>query len=112
LWRIGIGVGVLAIAQTYRVLSGTALSEPNLPFAALRLLGLVIILIAVVGFYRHVLALARSGRLRQQEDLRIAAVRLEQAGEHAAKPRPRAAQRAQWPGRCRGTARRRHRRRR
>jgi two-component system, OmpR family, sensor kinase len=84
LWRIGLGIGVLAVAQIYRVLSG----GPNnlgsrLPFATLRLYGLVVVVVAAAGILRTALAASRTGQQRQQEELRIAAMHLHRAEEAA-----------------------------
>lgn len=85
LWRIGIGVGVLAGAQMYRIISGTDLAQPNPGFAALRLLGLVVVLVAVAGFWVFVVRGLRDDQERQTEELRIATEHLERAAESAAR---------------------------
>ena len=85
LWRMGSGLGVLAGAQIYRITNGFSPGEPAPGFAALRLLGVVVVAVAVGGFWIFVLRSFRTAQLRQDEELRIAAVHLHRAAEMSAR---------------------------
>jgi two-component system OmpR family sensor kinase len=85
LWRIGIGLAVLAGAQTDWSAGGTSLSEPPLGFAALRLLGLVIVLVGVVSLWRSVLVEVRDDQECQAAQLEGAVERLRRAAASGAR---------------------------
>ncbi len=82
--RLGLGLIVLAIAQLYRVSTGLPSSTTNLVFAALRLVGLVVVLVGVAQIVQRSVATQRSEFWQQQEELAVAAVHMERAGELAA----------------------------
>ncbi|MCY7342805.1 MAG: HAMP domain-containing histidine kinase [Pseudonocardia sp.] len=81
--RLGLGLAVLATAQLYRVVTGTA-ATVDIAFAALRLLGLVIVLVGLAQLVQRALLTLRSEHWQQQEELVQAALHLERAGELAA----------------------------
>ncbi len=84
--RIGLGLVVLAVSQLYRVATsgtGPAVST-NLPFAALRLVGLAVVLVGAVQVVQQVLARLASERWQQQEELAAATLHMVRAGELAA----------------------------
>jgi len=82
--RLGLGLIVLAVAQLYRVSTGAPSSTTNLVFAALRLVGLAIVLIGVAQIVQRSMATQRSEFWQQQEELATAALHMERAGELAA----------------------------
>jgi two-component system OmpR family sensor kinase len=83
--RLGLGLIVLAAAQLYRVAAAEPLTTTtNLSFAALRLVGLVIVLVALAQLVRAALHQLRADQWRQQEELAVAALHMERAGELAA----------------------------
>lgn len=82
--RLGLGLAVLAIAQLYRVAAGAPSATTNLVFAALRLVGLVVVLVGVAQIVQRSLATQRSELWQQQEELAVAAMHMERAGELAA----------------------------
>lgn len=84
--RLGIGLAVVAASQLWRVVTGTAATVDPL-FAALRLLGLVIVLVGVAQLLAIGLAALRTQHWQQQEELTRAAVQREPAGELAAERR-------------------------
>jgi len=77
LWRIGIGVGVLAGGQIYRV-AGTDPADPDVVFAALRLLGLAVIAVAIAGLWLYVVRDVRANQERRADELRRVVAQLEQ----------------------------------
>lgn len=82
--RLGLGLIVLAVAQLHRVATGLPSSTTNLVFAALRLVGLVVVLVGVGQIVQRVMATQRSEHWQQQEELTVAALHMERASELAA----------------------------
>lgn len=82
--RLGLGLIVLAIAQLYRVATGMPSSTTDVVFAALRLVGLVVVLVGVAQIVQRTMATQRSEYWQQQEELSVAALHMERAGELAA----------------------------
>jgi two-component system, OmpR family, sensor kinase len=80
--RLGLGMGVVAVAQLYRGATGLPVTDPA--FAALRLVGAVVVLVALAQLVARSLAAVRSEQWRQQEELAVAALHVERAGELAA----------------------------
>ncbi|MBW0116224.1 sensor histidine kinase [Pseudonocardia abyssalis] len=79
--RVGLGLVVLAGAQLYRVLGTTA---GDLVFGGLRLLGLAIVVAGMAHLVVRSLAELHDTRFAQQEELVVAALHMERAGELAA----------------------------
>jgi two-component system OmpR family sensor kinase len=83
--RLGLGLIVLAVAQLYRVAAGEPLTATtNLSFAALRFVGLAVVLVALAQLVRAAVHQLRSDQWHQQEELAVAALHMERAGELAA----------------------------
>lgn len=80
--RVGAGLLVLAGSQLYRRLSNDAPTE--LLFEALRLLGLAVVVVGLGQLVTRALADLRTERFAQQEELALAALHRERAGELAA----------------------------
>jgi two-component system, OmpR family, sensor kinase len=80
--RLGIGLAVLAGAQLYRGATGVPVTDP--PFAALRLIGALVVLVGLAQLVARSLAAVRSQQWAQQEELAVAALHVERAGELAA----------------------------
>ena len=80
--RFGLGLAVVAIAQLYRVATGAPIGDPV--FTALRLVGAVIVLVALATLVARSLQAVRTQQFAQQEDLMVAALHLERAQELAA----------------------------
>ena len=80
--RLGLGLAVLAGAQLYRSATGAPATDP--PFAALRLVGVLVVLVALAQLVARSLAAVRSQQWAQQEELAVAALHVERAGELAA----------------------------
>lgn len=77
LWRLGLGFGSIATAHLYRVSRPESFGEPSLVFAALRLLGVVVVLFGMAQLLRRALEMVLSERFSHQEDLRLAALQVE-----------------------------------
>jgi two-component system, OmpR family, sensor kinase len=82
--RVGLGLVVLAVAQLYRVATTTPTATTNLAFSALRLVGLGVVLVGLAHLVQRAMADLRSESWQQQEELLVAAVHMERAGELAA----------------------------
>ena len=80
--RFGLGLAVVAVAQLYRAATGAPIGDPV--FAMLRLVGAVIVLVALARLVARSLAAVRSQHFAQQEELTVAALHLERAQELAA----------------------------
>ena len=80
--RFGLGLAVVAVAQLYRAATGAPIGDPV--FTALRLVGAVIVLVALARLVARSLAAVRSQHFAQQEELTVAALHLERAQELAA----------------------------
>jgi two-component system OmpR family sensor kinase len=75
--RFGLGLAVVALAQLYRVATGAPAGDPV--FVSLRLLGAVVVLVALAQLVARSLAAVRSQQFAQQEELMVAALHLERA---------------------------------
>ena len=80
--RFGLGLAVVAIAQLYRGATGAPIGDPV--FTALRMVGAVVVLVALGLLVARSLAAVRSQQFAQQEELMVAALHLERAQELAA----------------------------
>jgi two-component system OmpR family sensor kinase len=80
--RLGLGLAVVAGAQLYRGATGAPVTDP--PFAGLRAVGTLIVLVALAQLVTRSLAAVRSQQWAQQEELALAALHVERAGELAA----------------------------
>ena len=80
--RLGLGMAVVAVAQLYRGATGVPVVDPA--FVALRLIGAVVVLVALAQLVARSLAAVRSQQWAQQEELAMAALHVERAGELAA----------------------------
>jgi two-component system OmpR family sensor kinase len=80
--RLGLGLAVVAGAQLYRGVTGALLTD--LAFAALRLVGALVVLVALAQLVSRSLHAVRSQQWAQQEELAVAALHVERAGELAA----------------------------
>lgn len=81
--RLGLGLVVLAVAQVYRVATITQTVTTNPAFAALRLIGLGVVLVGLAHLVQRSMANLRSESWQQQEELAVAALHMERAGELA-----------------------------
>jgi two-component system OmpR family sensor kinase len=81
--RLGLGLVVLALAQLYRVAS-TGHGPGDLLFGALRLVGLVVVLIGAAQLVRRALGALRDQQWEQQEELGAAALHMQRASDLAA----------------------------
>jgi two-component system OmpR family sensor kinase len=84
LWRVGLGFGVIAAAHIYRAVRPGSTVEPSLVFAALRLLGVVVVLLGMAQLLRHALNAVLTERFAHQEELRVAGIRTERYARAAA----------------------------
>jgi two-component system OmpR family sensor kinase len=82
--RLGLGLVVLAVSQLYRVADGQATPSTDIAFAALRLVGLLIVLVALAQLTQLALRSVETAQWRQQEELSAAALHMERAQETAA----------------------------
>ena len=82
--RLGLGLVVLALGQLYRVAAGLTTPSTDLAFAALRLVGLLIVLVALAQLTQLALRSVETAQWRQQEELSAAALHMERAQETAA----------------------------
>ena len=80
--RLGIGLAVVAGAQLYRGMTSMPWTDPA--FAALRLVGALVVLVALAQLVARSLAAVRSQQWAQQEELAVAALHVERARELAA----------------------------
>ena len=80
--RFGLGLTVVAGAMLYRGATGMPVTDPA--FAALRLVGTLVVLVALGQFVFRSLESVRSEHWAQQEELTNAALHVERAGELAA----------------------------
>lgn len=80
--RLGLGMAAVAAAQLYRAAWGVSKADP--PFVALRLAGAVVVLVALAQIVARSLADVASRQWALQEELAVASVHLERAGELAA----------------------------
>ena len=80
--RLGLGLAVVAGAQLYRGFTGALLTDPV--FATLRLVGALVVLVALAQLVARSLQTVRSQQWAQQEELAVAALHVERAGELAA----------------------------
>jgi two-component system OmpR family sensor kinase len=80
--RFGLGLAVVAASQIYRAVTGVPSGDPV--FTGLRLVGAVIVLVALAQMVARSLDAVRSQQFAQQEELTIAATHLARAQELAA----------------------------
>ena len=80
--RLGIGMAVVAGGQLYRGVTGLPWTDPA--FAALRLVGAVVVVVALGQLVAQSLTAVRSQQWVQQEELAVAALHVERARELAA----------------------------
>jgi two-component system, OmpR family, sensor kinase len=79
LWRVGLGFGVIASAHLLRRLELTISVEPGIFFSALRLLGVVVVMLGMAQLLRRALHLLLAERFSQQEELRLASIRAQES---------------------------------
>lgn len=84
LWRVGLGFGVIASAHVYRAFRPEPITDPSLVFAALRLLGVVVVLLGMAQLLRRELGAVLTERFAHQEELLLANIRAEQLAQDAA----------------------------
>jgi two-component system, OmpR family, sensor kinase len=82
--RLGLGLVVLAVGQLYRVAADASTPSSNVVFGGLRLVGLVIVLVALAQLTLLAVRSVESAQWRQQEELAIAALHMGRAQEAAA----------------------------
>ena len=80
--RLGLGLVVVAGAQLSRAATGLRMTDPA--FAALRLVGALVVMVALVQLVARSRPLVRSQQRAQQEERAPAALHVERAGELAA----------------------------
>lgn len=83
IWRIGLGVGVIAIAHLLRAAGEGAVASPDVPFFTLRLLGLLVLLGALAVYARRVSLDRRQKHTEEYQRLRSAALAAERAAEQS-----------------------------
>ena len=81
LW-LGLGLGVVAVAQVYRAATGVPIGDAV--FIALRLVGVVVVLVALARFVTESVAAVRTRQWTQQEELAEAALDAERVRELSA----------------------------
>ena len=82
--RAGLGLVVLAAAQLHRLLAAAPAGSTDLVFGALRLLGLLLVVVGLAQLLARAVGALRDERDGQQEELAAAALHVERAGELAA----------------------------
>jgi two-component system, OmpR family, sensor kinase len=82
--HLGLGLGVLAVAQLYRIISVSPAVTGRLAFAGLRLIGLLIVLAALALCVQRALSALRAEQWEQQEELAATTLEMERVGELAA----------------------------
>lgn len=82
-WRIGLGLGVIAIAHLLRAAGNGAVPSPDIPFFALRLLGLLVLLGALGLYARQVVRQQRAKQSEEYTRLQSAALAAERAVEQS-----------------------------
>lgn len=85
LWRIGIGTTLLAGSHLYRLVAESDTPEPDTGFAALRLLGLLVVAVAEAEFWILGVRGVRADQERQAEDLRRAVDHIQRAADTGAR---------------------------
>lgn len=75
LWRIGLGFGVIASAHVDRIFEAGRPGATEVGFAALRLLGVLVVLLGTAQLLRHSLARVLADSFTGQEEERLAAAR-------------------------------------
>jgi two-component system, OmpR family, sensor kinase len=83
-WRVGLGVGVMAIAHLLRAAGSGQVSSQDIAFYTLRLLGLLLLLGGLSWHARQVAATLRRERAEEYGRLQAAAVAAERAAEVSA----------------------------
>jgi two-component system OmpR family sensor kinase len=78
LWRVGLGFGVVASAHVYRTVAGP-FSGPSVLFGGLRLFGVFVVMLGMAQLLRRALNDVVTEQCVQQEELRVASIRAEQA---------------------------------
>jgi two-component system OmpR family sensor kinase len=78
LGRVGLGFGVIAAAHIHRAVRPGSTAEPSIVFAALRMLGMVVVLLGMAQLLRRALHTVLNERFAHQEELRLAGIRTEQ----------------------------------
>jgi two-component system, OmpR family, sensor kinase len=81
LYRIGLGCEVVAIAHVFRALAGTPAVPLDLTFSALRFFGVLLLMVGTFQLTRRSLWQVNWTQSEQQEDLRLAEIRLQQIAE-------------------------------
>jgi two-component system, OmpR family, sensor kinase len=82
--RVGLGLLLVAGAHLYRIYAGLDAFQASLLFDGVRILGLLVVLLGMLQLIVVRVRSVRSERLAQQEQLRIAALRIQRASEEAA----------------------------
>jgi two-component system, OmpR family, sensor kinase len=77
--RVGVGVGVMALAHLYRIVSEPAqpLTVPGLVFSTARLIGVCLVFLGLVSWALHALGTAREDLAQREEQLRDATTELD-----------------------------------
>lgn len=84
LWRIGLGFGVIASAHVYRALRPATFAEPSLVFAALRLFGVVVVLLGMAQLLRRALNNVMTEWFNRDEERRLAGIAAERSARTSA----------------------------
>ncbi|SDH04265.1 sensor histidine kinase [Pseudonocardia oroxyli] len=82
--RAGLGLVVLAGAQLYRTANGARVPATDLVFPALRLVGLVVVLVGLLQIVGRGVRRLQEENFVQQEELAVAALHMERAAAHTA----------------------------
>jgi two-component system OmpR family sensor kinase len=80
-WRIGLGLGVIAIAHLLRAAGEGRVISPDVPFFALRLLGLLVLLAALGLYARQVVLDQKAKQTEEYTRLQAATLAAERAAE-------------------------------
>jgi len=82
--RVGLGLVILAGSQLYRLADSTRTPATDLVFPALRLVGLVVLLVGLLQMVGRGVRRLQEENFLQQEELAVAAVYMERAAAHSA----------------------------
>jgi two-component system OmpR family sensor kinase len=82
--RVGLGLVILAVAQLYRVANVVRDPATDLIFPALRVIGLVVVLVGLMQIVGRGLRNLQERNFVQQEELAVAALHMERAAMHSA----------------------------
>jgi two-component system OmpR family sensor kinase len=80
-YRVGLALGIVAVAHALRVSQGSPAAQLGLPFSLVRLFGILLLLWVAVGVTRRCLSEVAQATSEQQEKLCYAQMKLQRARE-------------------------------